>query len=101
MLDLGPHASFILAAYGVTLVAVAALVLAIVGDDLKQRHLLAELERQGIKRRSAAKPAPPSAKTKPAPKPSKASKPSKAKTGAKSPAAKQKPARPGARKTPS
>ena len=95
MLDLGPHASFILAAYGVTLVAVAALVLAIVGDDLKQRHLLAELERQGIKRRSAAKPAPPTAKTKPAPKPS------KAKTGANSPAAKQKPARPGARKTPS
>ena len=56
MLDLGPHASFILAAYGVTAVAIAGLVLVTVGDDLKQRNLLAALERQGIKRRSAAKP---------------------------------------------
>jgi heme exporter protein D len=55
MLDLGPHASFILAAYGVTAVAIAGLVLITVGDDLKQRYLLAALERQGIKRRSAAK----------------------------------------------
>jgi heme exporter protein D len=61
MLDLGPHASFILAAYGVTLIAVAGLALATVGDDLKQRHLLAELERQGIKRRSAKTPAEPKA----------------------------------------
>jgi heme exporter protein D len=56
MLDLGPHASFILAAYGVTVVAIAGLVLVTVGDDLKQRNLLAALERQGIRRRSAAKP---------------------------------------------
>lgn len=55
MLDLGPHASFILAAYGVTAVAITGLVLITVGDDLKQRYLLAALERQGIKRRSAAK----------------------------------------------
>jgi len=55
MLDLGPHASFILAAYGVTAVAIAGLVLVTVADDLKQRNLLAALERQGIRRRSAAK----------------------------------------------
>jgi heme exporter protein D len=55
MLDLGPHASFIVAAYSVTLVAVGALVLTTLEDDRKQRRLLAELERQGIKRRSAAK----------------------------------------------
>jgi len=73
MPDLGPHAVFIWAAYGVTLVAVAALVMAIVSDDRRQRRLIAELERQGVTRRSAkaatakqtpsAKPKPASAKT--------------------------------------
>jgi heme exporter protein D len=58
MPDLGPHAIFILAAYGVTFLAVTALALAIVGDDLKQRRLLADLERRGIRRRSAAAPKP-------------------------------------------
>ena len=50
---LGPHAVFILAAYGVTFVAVAALAAYIVADDRKQRLLLADLERRGIRRRSA------------------------------------------------
>jgi heme exporter protein D len=53
MPDLGPHAGFILAAYGVTLIAVSALVLAIVADDRHQRHVLAALEKKGIRRRSA------------------------------------------------
>jgi heme exporter protein D len=53
MLHLGPHASFIWAAYGVTFVAVAALAIAIVSDDRRQRRLLADLEKQGIRRRSA------------------------------------------------
>lgn len=53
MPDLGPHAVFIWAAYGITLVAVAALVMAIVSDDRRQRRLIAELERQGLTRRSA------------------------------------------------
>jgi heme exporter protein D len=57
MLDLGPHAAFVIAAYVVTFVAVAALALFIVEDDRKQHRLLAELERRGIRRRSA-KPAP-------------------------------------------
>ncbi len=57
MLDLGPHASFILAAYAVAAIAVGALLFATVEDDRRQRDKLAELERQGIKRRSAAKPA--------------------------------------------
>jgi len=53
MPDLGPHAVFIWAAYGVTFLAVAALVLVIVEDDRRQRRLLVELEHQGITRRSA------------------------------------------------
>ena len=53
MPDLGPHAIFILAAYGVTFVAVAALAFFIVEDDRKQRRLLADLEKRGIRRRSA------------------------------------------------
>ncbi|MGC2409983.1 MAG: heme exporter protein CcmD [Methyloceanibacter sp.] len=53
MPDLGPHAVFIWAAYGVTVLAVAALVLVIVQGDRRQRRLIAELERQGITRRSA------------------------------------------------
>ena len=54
MPDLGPHAIFIVAAYGVTFVAVAALAVFIVEVDRKQRRLLAELEARGIRRRSAA-----------------------------------------------
>jgi len=61
MPDLGPHAIFIFAAYGVTVVAVAALALAIVENDRKQRRLLADLERRGIRRRSASAPAKPDA----------------------------------------
>jgi heme exporter protein D len=61
MLDLGPHASFIIAAYAVTFVAVAALAFFIVEDDRKQRRILVELERKGIRRRSAEpKPTTPS-----------------------------------------
>jgi heme exporter protein D len=57
MPDLGPHANFILAAYGFTFAAVAALALFIVADDRKQRQRLADLEAKGVRRRSAAKPA--------------------------------------------
>jgi len=53
MLDLGPHAIFIVAAYGVTFAAVGALAWAILADDRKQRELLADLERRGVRRRSA------------------------------------------------
>ena len=54
MPDLGPHAAFILAAYGFTFAAVAALAFFIVADDRKQRQLLADLEARGIRRRSDA-----------------------------------------------
>jgi heme exporter protein D len=55
MPDLGPHAIYILTAYGVTFVALAALAFAIIEDDRKQRRALAELEARGIRRRSAEK----------------------------------------------
>jgi len=58
MLHLGPHAGFIIAAYAVTFAVVAALIAAILADDRKQRRLLADLERRGITRRSAAKARP-------------------------------------------
>jgi heme exporter protein D len=53
MPDLGPHAVYISAAYAVTFIAVAALVFFIVQDDRRQRQILADLERQGIRRRPA------------------------------------------------
>ena len=63
MLGLGPHASFIIAAYAVTFVTLASLVILIVANDRKQRRLLADLERRGITRRSAAKAEPAAAPT--------------------------------------
>lgn len=56
MSSLGTHAGFIVAAYAVTFAVVAALIAAILADDRKQRRILAELERRGVTRRSAAKP---------------------------------------------
>jgi heme exporter protein D len=59
MPDLGPHAVFIWGAYALTFFAVGILTASILIDDRQQRVTLAELERRGIKRRSArAKPAP-------------------------------------------
>jgi heme exporter protein D len=55
MPDLGPHANFILAAYGFTFAAVAALAFFIVADDRKQRQALAALEEKGVRRRSAGR----------------------------------------------
>ena len=57
MPDLGPHAAFILAAFGFTFAAVAALAFFIVADDRKQRQRLADLDAKGVRRRSAAKTA--------------------------------------------
>ena len=71
MPDLGPHAAFIWAAYAVTFIAVTGLVAFIVHDDRRQRQLLADLERQGMTRRSAK----PMDKQKPAEKKPRARKP--------------------------
>jgi heme exporter protein D len=53
MPDLGQHAAFIIAAYGVAFVSLGALALFIFDDDRRQRRALAALERAGVRRRSA------------------------------------------------
>jgi heme exporter protein D len=57
MPDLGPHAGFILAAYGLALAVLGALVAWVVTDHRVQRRRLAELEGRGVRRRSAARAA--------------------------------------------
>jgi heme exporter protein D len=51
-MDMGPHAAFIWASYGVTAVVIAALILRAILDERKQRQALIRLEAQGIRRRS-------------------------------------------------
>jgi len=53
-MDLGPHAGFIIAAYAVTIVVVGLLVAWVTTDYFTQKRALAELDRRGITRRSAA-----------------------------------------------
>lgn len=55
MLGLGPHAGFIVAAYGVTLVVIAALVLWILLDHRALITRLHRLEARGARRRSGAR----------------------------------------------
>jgi heme exporter protein D len=51
-INLGPHADFILAAYGITLLVVLVLIAWVALDYRSQRRRVAELESQGITRRS-------------------------------------------------
>jgi heme exporter protein D len=51
-MDLGPHAFFIWAAYGVTALIVGALILRAVVDHRAQLRSLAALESRGARRRS-------------------------------------------------
>jgi len=51
-MDLGPHAGFIIAAYGAATVVVLALVAWVLLDYAAQRRILRDLEARGITRRS-------------------------------------------------
>jgi heme exporter protein D len=51
--NLGNHAGFIIAAYAAAFAVVAGLVAWIVADHRAQQRILADLERQGVTRRSA------------------------------------------------
>jgi len=58
-MDLGPHATFIVAAYAVAMAVVLTLIVWVVVDYRAQRRLLAELEHRGISRKSVPRPSPP------------------------------------------
>jgi len=51
-MDLGPHASFILAAYGIALLVLIMLIGWIAIDYRAQRRRVAQLESEGVTRRS-------------------------------------------------
>jgi len=53
MMDLGPHVEYLVGAYLIATVVVAALVGWVTADHAAQKRALAELERRGISRRSA------------------------------------------------
>jgi len=53
MIDLGKHAVFIWASYGVVFGAVMGIVIWLFRDGKKQQSLLDEFEARGIRRRSA------------------------------------------------
>ena len=56
-MELGPYAGFILAAYGIAALVVAALVAWVVIDHAAQRRVLRDLEARGISRRSVERKA--------------------------------------------
>ena len=51
-MNLGPHADFIVAAYGVTALVLVAMIGWVVLDYRAQKQKLAQLESQGVTRRS-------------------------------------------------
>jgi heme exporter protein D len=51
-MDLGPHAAFIVSAYGIATVIVAAMIAWIIVDHRQQLRRLADLEARGVTRRS-------------------------------------------------
>ncbi|HLH97707.1 MAG TPA: heme exporter protein CcmD [Xanthobacteraceae bacterium] len=51
-MDLGPHASFIISAYGFAVLVVAVMIAWVAIDHRQQTRRLAELEARGITRRS-------------------------------------------------
>jgi heme exporter protein D len=55
-MNLGPHAAFIVSAYGAFALIVVALIAWVVLDNRRQARALAELEARGITRRSEQRP---------------------------------------------
>lgn len=51
-MNLGPHASFIIAAYAATALMVGAMIVWVILDYLAQRRILRDLEARGVTRRS-------------------------------------------------
>lgn len=59
-MDLGPHAAFIWASFGIVTVLMLAIAVWLIFDGRRQSRLLADLEARGIRRRSESAPARPS-----------------------------------------
>jgi heme exporter protein D len=53
-MDLGPHAAFIWAAYGIVATMIGGLIAWLVADGRRQARRLADLEARGVRRRSSA-----------------------------------------------
>ncbi len=51
-MNLGPHAAFIVSAYGIAIIIVAVLILWVMLDRRRLQRTIAELEGKGITRRS-------------------------------------------------
>ncbi len=51
-MTLGPHADFIVTAYAVAILIIAALIAWVAMDYRAQRRMLGEMEKRGVKRRS-------------------------------------------------
>jgi len=51
-MDLGPHSAFIIGAYAVAILIVAAMIVWILVDRRRQMRMLSELEMRGLTRRS-------------------------------------------------
>ena len=57
MMDLGPHAAFIIAAYLTAAIVVLGLIAWVMADYDAQRRVLADLEERGVTRRSKSETA--------------------------------------------
>ncbi len=57
MMDLGPHAAFIIAAYLMAATVVLGLIAWVIADHDAQRRLLADLEARGVTRRAKSETA--------------------------------------------
>jgi heme exporter protein D len=53
-IDLGNHAGFIVASYAVAVIVIGGLITWVMADYRTQRRKLADLDRRGLRRRSAA-----------------------------------------------
>jgi heme exporter protein D len=55
-MNLGPHAAFIVASYGMAALVVLGLIAWVLADFRAQRRVLADLEARGVRRRSGKPP---------------------------------------------
>ncbi|MCL4767807.1 MAG: heme exporter protein CcmD [Hyphomicrobiaceae bacterium] len=62
-MELGPHAAFIWASYGVNALVLGALIAWLVADGRLQQRRLDQLEARGVRRRSSAAQAGPGRRT--------------------------------------